>query len=248
MIYGLYNSAAGMMTNEYRQSVVANNLANAETAGFKRDVATFAERMPAELAGRRDGPSARDLAGLSGGMWLGQTHTSFAPGPLQQTGNHTDVALDGPGFLVVEKDGESLLTRDGRLMVDVDGRLVSVTDGAAVLNAAGRPVRLNPRGGEVSIDRDGRISQGGRPAGQLALTDVADYAALDKVSAGRFRFDQDQTIPAAAALRSGFVEHSSVNPIKEMVSMIEATRTYQLNAQMLTMQDQSVGQLLSVLS
>ncbi|MBK9120353.1 MAG: hypothetical protein IPM18_12245 [Phycisphaerales bacterium] len=70
MIFGLYHSAAGMMTTEYRQSVLANNLANAETVGFKRDVATFAERLPATLAGLQQGASAVDLEGLSGGCGL----------------------------------------------------------------------------------------------------------------------------------------------------------------------------------
>ena len=102
MIYGLYNSAAGMMTNEYRQNVITNNLANAETIGFKPEVAVFAEREPESVAGWREGPSAVEVEGLSGYLWLGRTHTDFAQGTMIYTERATDVALDGPGFLVVE--------------------------------------------------------------------------------------------------------------------------------------------------
>src|SRR3989442_9991693 len=80
VIYGLYQSAAGMMTSEYAQSVLANNLANADTVGFKRDVAVFAERLRADQAGRRDGPTAEGLGSLSGGTWLGRTDVDFSEG------------------------------------------------------------------------------------------------------------------------------------------------------------------------
>jgi len=125
MIYGLYNSAAGMMTQEYRQNVIANNLANADTVGFKQDIPVFAERQPASAGGERSGPSAPDLEGLSGGLWLGQTQTDFGQGALIQTNNSLDVALDGPGFLVVEANGGPQYTRDGRMIRDAGGRFPS---------------------------------------------------------------------------------------------------------------------------
>src|SRR5690606_8407144 len=87
VIFGLYQSAAGMMVNEYRQAVIANNLANAETPAFKRDVATFSERQIAAVAGVRGGAAAPPagashelLDGLSGGIWLGETHTDYGEG------------------------------------------------------------------------------------------------------------------------------------------------------------------------
>ncbi len=245
MIYGLYHSAAGMLTNEYRQSVTANNLANADTVGFKRDIATFAERVPARTAGVRRGPSNADLAGLSGGMWLGQTQTSFADGPNTRTGHHTDVALVGPGFLMVDKNGETLLTRDGRMMVDQDGHLLAASDGAAVLGAGGTPIRVNPRGGELSVDEEGHVMQGGVRVAQLAMTDVDSYDKLRKAGAGRFTFDSDDLTPTAARIRHGFIEQSAVEPVKELVNMIEAARAYQINAQMVSLQDQSISRLLN---
>ena len=116
MIYGLYQSAAGMMTNEYRQNVIANNLANAQTVGFKRDVAVFSERLRESELDRYSNPSNDLMEALSGGLWLGRTHTDFSNGELTRTGNPLDVALEGAGFLMVESGGRQLLTRDGRMV------------------------------------------------------------------------------------------------------------------------------------
>lgn len=247
MIYGLYHSAAGMLTTDYRQGVLANNLANAETAGFKRDIAVFAERTPAALAGLRDGPSAPDIAGLSGGMWLGRTHIDFAEGQKLETGQWSDVSLDGPGFFAVQADDGPLYTRDGRFTLDADGWLRAVSDGAPVLGVGGRPVRLDPYGSRehVAIDENGRIFQEEQLVGQLALVDFEDYGALRKVGAQRFAAPENAGVRAAPVVRMGFVESSGVSPIQELVNMLEASRAYQFNAQMVTLQDQTVSRLIS---
>ena len=171
MIYGLYHSAAGMLTNEYRQSVLANNIANADTAGFKRDVAAFAERLPARLAGERSGPSAVDMEGLSGGLWLGRTYTDFREATKLDTGNPYDITLDGPGFLAVQVDGQKLYTRDGRLARRYDGLLVAASDGAPILGRGGGPIRLNPQGGQPQFDTQGRVIQDDEIVGELELVD-----------------------------------------------------------------------------
>lgn len=250
MIYGLYQSAAGMMVNEYRQAVLANNLANADTVAFKRDVATFAERRRASQAGRRDGPTNELLESLSGGIWLGRTETDFSEAGLVRTDEPLDVALAGPGFLRVATPQGAALTRDGRLMLDASGRLVSAVDGAPILGRGGRPIRLDPQAGAaaVSFDKDGRIYQNGRRVGQLDLVDVADYRALRKLGAGRFRADGVRLVRARAELVPGHVERSGVDPIKELVSLLEAARAYQFNAQMISLQDQSAGRLISVVA
>ncbi len=245
MIYGLYNSAAGMMVNEYRQSVLANNIANAETVGFKRDIAVFAERIPAANAGIRNGPSDPTVADLSGGLWLGTTQTDFSPATKLQTGNELDLAIDGPGFFAVADDGQTLYTRDGRMMMDTDGLLVSVTDGAPLLGIGGVPVILNRYGSQPQIDEDGRVYQDSRLAGQLQLVDFNDYSSLRKVDSSRFAAPDDAAQAAPGRLRSGFTEGSGVKPLTELVSMIEASRAYQLNAQMVSLQDQSVSQLIN---
>ena len=248
MIYGLYQSAAGMMTLEYRQSVIANNLANADTVGFKQEVAVFAEREPESVTGDRSGPSAQDLQALTGGMWLGNTYTDYRQGSLQETGNQCDVALDGPGFLVVEVDGEPQYTRDGRFIKDAEGQLRAATDGAPVLNAAGVPIQVNRYGGDVTFDEFGRVLQDGQPVGQLAVVDFADRSELRHAGNGRFDAGDAETIDSPARVLPGYVERSGVEPLKELVSMIETSRAYEINARMLSLQDQSVGRLINTIA
>ncbi len=248
MIYGLYQSAAGMMVSEYRQSVIANNLANADTVGFKRDVATFAERDPARLAGVRRGVGDRLLEALSGGVWLGRTETDLSQGSLTATQNPTDVALDGPGFFLVEKGGRRYATRDGRMRVDPQGALISATDGAAMLGPGGVPLRVDPRGGAITVDEGGRIRQDGRIVGQLAVVDYADPRRLRKAGGGRFETEGLQPIESPARVVQGYTESSGVEAVQELVSMIEVSRAYQMNAALLALQDQTVGRLISSLA
>lgn len=246
MIFGLYHSAAGMMTTEYRQSVLANNLANAETVGFKRDVATFAERLPATLAGLQQGASAVDLEGLSGGLWLGTTHTDFREGPKQPTGNWHDVALHGPGFFAVMAEGQTQFTRDGRMQMRSDGLLVAASDGAPILGPGGVPIRLNPHAADTAIDEHGQILQDGSVVARLGVTDVANYTALRKSGTGRFIAPEGAATEAPAALvQSGYVETSGVEPIAELVDLMSASRAYQVNARMIALQDETVSRLIS---
>lgn len=248
MIYGLHQSAAGMMVQEHRQDVIANNLANAETHGFKRQMAVFAERIRADQAGRRSGPSNELLRELTGGVWLARTETDHSDANFITTGHETDVALAGPGYFTVLKDGREMLTRDGRFVVAPNGALVSATDGAAVLGAGGAPLRIDPRGGPISIDEDGEIQQRDVAVGRLALTDVVDRAALRHAGGGRFEAGGIERTPAIASVTSGALEASGVEPVVELTQLLEAARAYQLNAQMLTAQDQSVGRLIGFLA
>jgi flagellar basal body rod protein FlgG len=247
VIYGLYHSAAGMMTSEYRQNVIANNLANAETVGFKQELTLFAERLPAREAGVRNGPSDPGMAGLSGGLWLGRTCTDYSQSSLLATGYPTDLALEGPGFLVVEVAGQPQYTRDGRFVMAADGQLRAVSDGAPALDVTGRPIWLNPHGGAPQFDEDGRVLQDGLARGRLALVDFEDYEALRKVGASRFEAGDAPTTGSAARVLSGHLESSGVEPVRELVSMLETTRAHEVNARMLGMQDQSLSRLISVI-
>jgi flagellar basal-body rod protein FlgG len=245
VIYGLYQSAAGMMTQEYRQDVIANNLANAETVGFKREIASISERRRADEAGVRRGPSDKLLGALTGGTWLGRTDTDHSEGSFQHTGNPTDVAIVGPGFLRVAVNGGELLSRDGRMTMDAYGTLVATTDGAPVLSTSGLPLRVNPRGGQIFIDETGAVQQNGVIMGRLSIVDVPNYEALRKAGAGRYTAGGQTPFECEARLWSNHVEQSGVQAVFELTGMLESARAYQLNAQMLTLQDQTAARLIN---
>lgn len=248
MIHGLYQSAAGMLTNEYRQNVLSNNLANADTVGFKRDVPVFAERQPEAAGGSRNGPSADWLRSLSGGVWLGQTATDHSAGPQMRTGNPLDAALAGPGFFVVQGANGPLHTRDGRFMTTWDGRLVSAADAAPVVGVGGTTIQVNPQGPTPTLDEDGQVLQGGAIVGQLAVEDFADYRLLEKLGDGRWFAQGVKAGASLARVKSEHVEASAVEAVPELTSMMTATRAYQLNARMVQIQDESLGRMISVIA
>src|SRR5580765_5965379 len=127
MVYGIYQSAAGLQINQHRQDVLANNLANIDTVGFKPDLALVRERMIASREGMSD-PSLSNplLNGMSGGTLASPSYTSFIPGSIEPTGKPLDVALHGDGFFAVKDGDTKRYTRDGRFMFDANGYLVTV--------------------------------------------------------------------------------------------------------------------------
>ena len=167
MIYGMYLSATGVITNSYRQDVIANNLANADTVGFKKDLATFRQRPTASaenpLAGRHGSPL---LDGIGGGTFADPTAVDTSPGDLESTGNPLDAAIIGNGYFAVQgKDGQPRLTRDGQFQLDRDGRLtLANAQGSSVLDAEGHPIILG-KFAATQITADGR-RHAGRQAGR----------------------------------------------------------------------------------
>src|SRR4051812_37307814 len=137
MLYGLYQSAAGIQSSSYRQDVIANNIANAETAGFKRDIALFDQRLT-EAQTRRGAPGSDTnslLENLGGGLLAHPTLVDTRQGDLEPTGNPLDVAIEGKGFFLVKNTkGEKFLTRNGQFSTDRVGNLILAnTDGDHVL-------------------------------------------------------------------------------------------------------------------
>src|SRR5688500_10989497 len=187
MIYGLYLSAAGVVTSSHRQDVIANNLANAETPGFKRDVALFQQRLTEAQRRRRGIGSGSDdrsvdlLEHLGGGILASPTRVDSRQGDLDRTGSPLDVAILGEGYFAVTDRGETRLTRNGRFMLDKEGNLVlSGAAGNKVLDPDGNPVRLPGGEGNVEIRADGQVSRNGQPIGKIGVFDVPDPSRLTK--------------------------------------------------------------------
>lgn len=248
MIRGLYTSSAGMQVEELRQETIANNLANLNTAGFKRDMAIVEARGGMKLW-RTNNPTTANPLGPTQNVAIGTLGTGvevqrfakvFEQGSLRQTDNPLDVALQGDGFFTVQAaNGEHLYTRAGNFTLDQQGYLVD-NDGQQVLGEHG-PIHLGS--GKVNITGDGTIQVDGRTVDRLALArfDNPD-GTLEKLGDTLFRFHGTGQPPVSTALvKQGALEQANVNSVHEMVEMIAAMREYEANSKALQAHDQALG-------
>lgn len=247
--YGLWLSAAGMKVNQHRQTILANNMANANTTGFKRDLAIVTERQveSRESAGGLDF-SHPILDELAGGLNVRPIYHDFAQGPIEWTGKPLDVAIEGDGFFSVSDGTLTRYSRAGEFAVNEAGELVLASDEGRwrVLDEGGSPIGLGDRGGKVSISPSGIIRQGKTVVAQLGLVTTEDKQSLRKVGKNLFKArDGDKMVPIAATLRPESREGSNFDIMKGLVEMIEAMRAYQLNAKMIQLQDKMTGQAVS---
>jgi flagellar basal-body rod protein FlgF len=231
-----------MLTGEHRQDVIANNLANVATAGFKRDLAVFQERfVESQVAGS---PADRHglLDRMTGGVLAAPTFVDHSDSALQRTQNPLDVAIRGDGFFAVQDGGEVRYTRDGRFDLDVEGRLVSKTSGAAILDQTGNPIVLQPgKIGDIRIDSDGGIYQGGVQTASLALVSFDDKQALAKAGAGQFRAPGQSEQISSATVVQGAVESSNARAIDSLAEMMHVNRAFELNAELLKLQNETLS-------
>ena len=178
MIHGLYLSAAGALVQDARMDVIANNIANTSTPGFKGDFALFMQRaheaLEKNLLEYAD-PLFRDKVG--GGVFLRATQTNYAKGVLDHTENPFNVAVDSEGFLAVSDGDETYYTRNGSFTLTRDGSLKTLNGYYDVLSSAGVPIKLNTDL-SLKIHRSGDLEQGGVIVGKLG---VATFSNLDKL-------------------------------------------------------------------
>jgi flagellar basal-body rod protein FlgG len=254
MSYGLQISASGVMTAMYRQDVFANNLANMDTAGFKPDVPSTRAR---EAVRQEDGvlslPSNALLERLGAGTLLNPNRISFANGPLRDTGNPLDVALQGDGFFVVRaaSDGGNdavRLTRDGRFTRNSSGQLVMAAGGLPVLDDGGNPITLGP--GKVTIAGDGTISQNNEPVAKLNLVQPVDPSQLRKQGHSLFEASSDvigSLAPATGSLRQFAYEDSAADEVRSLMQMTSASREVDSNVAMIQQHDRMMDRAINVL-
>ena len=251
MNYGLYLSASGVLTNLHRQDVISNNLANTTTTAFKRQLAATQQRLPESLesGGLDDFQPLLDRVG--GGVFAHRTTNDLSAGTLQQTPNDLDVAIHGSGFFVMQDaNGQPLVTRDGRFRLDDRGTLIHQASGLAVRDANGQPITLESGSTSTNIDANGWIYQGNEAVAQLQLVDLPEGTEFVPAGKGKLRPSAEgwaQRTDASAELQQGYLEQSNVEPIREMVAMIEATRAITANANMIryhdTIMDRAVNTL-----
>lgn len=240
----IYLSMAGAKATLQRQDVLANNLANASTTGFRAELQAF-RAVPV----RGDGATTRVFA-----LEATSGHDS-SPGAVQRTGRSLDVQAQGNAWFAVQGlDGTEAYSRSGALQVSSTGTLVN-SSGLVILSDGGSPIDVPP-GGDISIGNDGTVTSktGAQPVstlGRLKLATPTQEDPLKRSEDGLFRTASQEPVPSdnTARLETGALEGSNVNAIETMVGMIAAARQFDAQMRLLTTaeaSDKSAAQLLAV--
>lgn len=208
--------------------IIANNIANANTTGYRQQGLIFSEFIQ-----RGDGDTSISMAAAR------VRQTSFAPGGMQSTGSQFDFAIEGDGFFLVQTPQGERLTRAGAFTPSAEGMLVTL-DGHPVLDAGGGPVFVPLGTTDMAVSPDGTISAEGRPIGQIGLVRPIDPTAMQREGSAMFRADAGFEPVDEPRIRQGFVEGSNVNPIEQISRMIEVQRSYEMGQDFLQREDDRV--------
>ncbi|TSE26889.1 Flagellar basal-body rod protein FlgG [Tepidimonas sediminis] len=257
MINSLHIAKTGMQAQQTQLDVIAHNLANVATAGFKRGTALFEDLIYQNL--RQVGGNTADNAELPTGLQIGlgvrtvATARTYSQGNLQQTDNNLDVAINGNGFFRVQlPDGTIAYTRDGSFKLNNQGQIVT-NQGYLLVDSPTVPD--NARG--LTIGKDGVITvlvpgqAQPQQIGQITLANFINPAGLEPMGQNLFLESQasgapNEGTPGAEGfgqVLQGFLESSNVNVVQELVNMIQTQRAYELNSKAVTTSDQMLQRL-----
>ena len=203
--------------------VVANNVANLSTTGFRREGVVFTEMVQA-------------LPNEGGGVAMAAARARFSDptqGAVNQTGNPLDLAIQGRGYFMVETAEGNRLTRAGAFALNTESEIVN-PDGLRLLDIGGAPIFIPPDAETVSISQDGTLSADESPLAQIGVFEVEDAEALSRQHGTLFdpRGEEPLALETAVILQ-GFTEGSNVSPVTEMARMIEVQRTYEMGMKFL---------------
>ncbi|HGE69555.1 TPA: flagellar basal-body rod protein FlgF [Candidatus Poribacteria bacterium] len=217
MIPGLYSTVAGMINQQTMLEVIANNLANVNTIGYKKDDLNFSgifNPLP-------------DPTGTYSSLNLDEVSakfvTDFSDGEIRQTDNPLDLALVGDGFFVIQHPNGIRYTRSGNFTLNNSGLLVTI-DGYPVLGTNGV---IQIQGGMPEIDSSGQIIVNGTPIAKLRIVSFRDNNQLSKSGYNTFVNNNQAELISNAEVKQGYLELSNSNAIQEMVKMIETMRIYE---------------------
>lgn len=256
MLRGLYSAASGMLVDLTRMDVISNNLANVDSAGYKRqDVMQHAfndmllSRLNDQPAGANSGGPAPVVGTLGTGTYVDQIVTDFSSGGLKATGNPLDLSLqERPGdpfqFFAVNTAAGVRYVRTLSLQ-PVNGQLVT-PDGDPVLGQNG-PIAYN--GGQVEITSTGQVSVNGQAADQLQVVTFPSAAGLKRIGAALYQATTQSGAPQGMTqprVLTGYQEASNVNPVLEMVQMMDVMRNYEAGQKAVQSQDETLDRLLQI--
>ena len=224
--YAILTRQSGLLSE---MQIVANNVANAQTSGFKTEGLVFSEFV--KNLDRSHGDLSMAAARIKA--------TDSTQGTLSQTGGTFDLAIEGDGYFLVDTPQGPRLTRAGSFVPDAFGTLLT-PDGNPVLDTGGAPVFVPSGVGPLGISADGTISVEGRAVGQLGLVIPDDPAELRRQTGTLFEAPSGYGPAPQARILQGFLDDSNVNPIEQIARMIEIQRSYELGQSFLQIEDDRI--------
>lgn len=239
MIRGLYISASGMMSELTRNDVSANNLANVNTSGFKKDTATF--RAFPELLMKRindvaDRGQSPKIGNLGGGSIVDEIATLYDTGQLKSADNPFDLALEGNNYFTIKTPSGNMYTKNGSFQLDGNGYLVT-SEGNFVLGQKGR---IQVTGKSFAVSQSGQVSVDGNYVDTLQLASFANQRT-DLKKVGDSLFSSNAALPQAQGrVLQNFIEGSNVNAVNEMVDLITIMRSYEANQKAIQAHDSTL--------
>jgi flagellar basal-body rod protein FlgF len=248
MIKGLYSAVSAMVMNATRQQMLSHNIANMETPGFKQIFTSVNDFMQEQsvYVKSKNGTNQVDYVGTLGlGSQIGREFVDFDAGPLEQTENPLDFAIQGNGFFRVNTPDGERYTRDGRFLRDADNNLVTV-EGYQVLDDAGQEIQLPD--GEVSVSPDGNISVNGQQVAQLGFGVFQNPRdELQHTEGNLFTGPAASTSQDMPRVVQGYLESSNANPSQLMTQLVEVARSYAAAQKLVQNQDELLGKTIASL-
>ncbi len=232
--YTTLTRQSGLMSE---MRAVANNVANANTVGYRAEGVIFSEYI------RTLGPDADSLSMAAARV----RETSFSQGSLVSTGGPFDLAIEGEGFFLIATPQGERLTRAGSFTPNENGDLVTM-EGHLVLDAGGAPVFVPPGVGTIGIAPDGTLSADGVPVGQIGLVMPRDIDSLIRENGVRFQSPDGFDPAPEGRILQGFLEESNVNAVQEITRMIEVQRAYELGQAFLDREDERMRSLMQTMN
>ncbi|MHC6179391.1 flagellar basal-body rod protein FlgG [Clostridium sp. JNZ X4-2] len=250
MIRSFYTAVSGMITQEARQDVITNNLANVNTVGFKEDslaVKPFNDVLLQNYDKISAGKNVRNVIGsISLGSGIDSVNTGFTQGTIESTGIPTDFAIDGRGFFTVQRpDGNEFYTRDGHFHVDINGMLVddSGNDVIGRDTQRGSLGPINAGGGSITSDNYGNISIDGVQKYKIYTVDFNNYDTLTKV--GDNLYTGANPVESNAVVRQNSLEKSNVNIVNEMSDLLTTMRSFETDQKAVQSIDETLDKLIN---
>lgn len=247
MVRGLYTAYTGMANEQKRLDIIANNLANSATVGYKEENVTnqsFDNVLAIKVRDESEAYNNRPIGTMSLGVKLGEVYTNHGQGSLRQTNNTYDLALEGKGFFTlatIDKNGDENIkyTRNGSFTTTRDGYIID-SNGNRLLGESG-PIIVPSDTASVVIDDSGAVFADGVYIDNLLVSDFDDYKFLIKSGDTMYETIEGAIeIPGYARIKQGFTEQSNVNVVSEMVEMITVTRAYEANQKVIQSIDKTL--------